>query len=94
MLGCGDSDLVARPVNLISPNPIPNAEIMRTLRQVFDVPFGLPATNGMIEGGAYMLRIETELLIKSRRVIPGACSNPASSSSSLRFLRRSSIWTT
>ena len=59
------------PVNLVSPNPIPNAEMMRTLRQVCSVPFGLPASNWMLEIGAFVLRTETELLIKSRRVIPG-----------------------
>ena len=59
------------PVNLVGPNPIPNAEMMRTLRRVCGVPFGLPATNWMLEVGAFVLRTETELLIKSRRVIPG-----------------------
>jgi uncharacterized protein len=59
------------PVNLVAPNPLPNAEMMRTLRQVCGVPFGLPATDWMLEAGAFVLRTETELLIKSRRVIPG-----------------------
>jgi hypothetical protein len=59
------------PVNLVAPEPIPNAEMMRTLRQVCGVPFGLPASNWMLEVGAFVLRTETELLIKSRRVIPG-----------------------
>jgi uncharacterized protein len=59
------------PFNLVAPNPLPNAEMMRTLRQVCGVPFGLPATNWMLEIGAFVLRTETELLIKSRRVIPG-----------------------
>lgn len=59
------------PVNLVAPNPVPNAEMMRTLRQVCGVPFGLPAANWMLEIGAFVLRTETELLIKSRRVVPG-----------------------
>src|SRR5262249_37032278 len=59
------------PVNLVAPNPIPNVEMMRTLRQVCGVPVGLPATEWMLEIGAFFLRTETELLIKSRRVIPG-----------------------
>lgn len=59
------------PVNLVAPNPIANAEMMRTLRQVCGAPFGLPATDWMLEVGAFVLRTETELLIKSRRVIPG-----------------------
>lgn len=59
------------PINLVAPNPLPNAEMMRTLRQVCHAPFGLPATDWMLEVGAFFLRTETELLIKSRRVIPG-----------------------
>jgi uncharacterized protein (TIGR01777 family) len=59
------------PLNLAAPNPLSNGEMMRTLRQVCGVPFGLPATNWMLEIGAFFLRTETELLIKSRRVIPG-----------------------
>jgi uncharacterized protein (TIGR01777 family) len=63
-------DLVG-PVNLVAPNPVPNGEMMRTLRQVCGAPVGLPATEWMLEIGAFILRTETELLIKSRRVIPG-----------------------
>ena len=59
------------PVNLVAPNPIPNAEMMRILRQACGASFGLPATDWMLEIGAFVLRTETELLIKSRRVIPG-----------------------
>ncbi len=59
------------PVNLTAPNPIPNGEMMRTLRRVCGVPFGLPASDWMLEVGAFLLRTETELLIKSRRVVPG-----------------------
>ena len=57
-------------VNLAAPNPLPNREMMKTLRRICRVPFGLPATNWMIEVGAFLLRTETELIIKSRRVIP------------------------
>jgi NAD dependent epimerase/dehydratase family enzyme len=35
------------------------------------VPFGLPAARWMLEAGAFFLRTETELIIKSRRVVPG-----------------------
>lgn len=58
------------PVNLASPNPLPNAEFMRTLRQAWGARFGLPATQWMLEFGAWALRSETELILKSRRVIP------------------------
>jgi hypothetical protein len=59
------------PVNLASPNPLPNAEFMRTLRKTAGVPFGLPAMRWMLEIGAIFLHTETELILKSRRVVPG-----------------------
>ena len=58
------------PVNLASPNPLRNQEMMKTLRRVCRAPFGLPAARWMLEVGAFFLRTETELIIKSRRVIP------------------------
>ena len=60
----------AGPVNLASPNPLTNAEFMRALRTAWGMPFGLPATKWMLEIGALVLRTETELILKSRRVIP------------------------
>jgi uncharacterized protein (TIGR01777 family) len=63
------------PVNIASPNPIPNKEFMRIFRQAFHKKIGLPATRWMLEIGAFVLRTETELLLKSRRVIPGRLLN-------------------
>ena len=61
-------------VNLAAPNPVPNREMMRILRKVCGRPFGMPATAWMLEAGAFLLRTETELVIKSRRVVPGRLS--------------------
>jgi uncharacterized protein len=58
------------PVNLASPNPLPNRDFMRALRQAWGIPVGLPPTRWMLELGAIFLRTETELILKSRRVIP------------------------
>ncbi len=58
------------PVNICSPNPLPNAEFMRALRAAWGIPAGLPATDWMLEAGAVLLRTETELILKSRRVVP------------------------
>lgn len=44
---------------------------MRDLRQAWNVPVGLPATRWMAGNGAFALRTDTELLLKSRRVVPG-----------------------
>ena len=59
------------PINLAAPNPVTNAEMMAMVRELCGVPFGLPAAAWMLEVGAFLLRTETELIIKSRRVIPG-----------------------
>jgi len=61
---------VTGAVNLASPEPLPNAEFMRTLRQAWGMPLGLPAKAWMLEFGAILLRTETELILKSRRVVP------------------------
>ena len=57
-------------VNVASPHPLPNAEFMRVLRDAFGVSFGLPASRWMLEIGAVFMRTETELILKSRRVVP------------------------
>ncbi|MFI9815844.1 epimerase [Saccharothrix variisporea] len=59
------------PVNLAAPEPLPQREFMRELRAACRVPFGLPATRWMAEVGAWAIRSDTELLLKSRRVVPG-----------------------
>lgn len=59
------------PVNLASPGPLPHRDFMRALRTAWGVPVGLPATRWMAELGAFALRSDTELLLKSRRVVPG-----------------------
>jgi uncharacterized protein (TIGR01777 family) len=66
-----EHDEIAGPVNLASPNPLPNADFMRELRRACGVPIGLPATKLMLEAGALLMRTETELVLKSRRVVPG-----------------------
>jgi len=63
-------DDVEGVVNVASPHPLPNAEFMRVLRDAYGVSFGLPASRWMLEIGAVFLRTETELILKSRRVVP------------------------
>ncbi|HEX9998134.1 MAG TPA: TIGR01777 family oxidoreductase [Abditibacterium sp.] len=58
------------PVNVCSPNPLPNRDFTRELRRVFEVPFGLPAPKIAMEIGAIFLKTEAELALKSRRAIP------------------------
>ncbi len=68
--------LIDRPdiediVNLASPGPVPNAEFMRAIRDAWGARFGLPSPAWLLEIGAVFLRTETELVLKSRRVVPG-----------------------
>lgn len=60
------------PVNLAAPHPLPNREFFAVLRKAAGMPFGLPTTRWMLEIGAWLRKTETELLLKSRRVVPGA----------------------
>ena len=57
-------------INLCSPNPLPNADFMREIRKASGTKIGLPASKWMLEIGAVFMRTETELILKSRRVIP------------------------
>jgi uncharacterized protein len=58
-------------VNVASPNPLPNRQFMRALREAAGVPLGLPSPGWMMEIGAVVMRTESELVLKSRRVVPG-----------------------
>ncbi|WP_406835422.1 epimerase [Streptomyces sp. AHU1] len=64
-------DDIEGAVNLAAPGPLPQRAFMRALRAAWRVPVGLPATRRMAELGAFVLRSDTELLLKSRRVVPG-----------------------
>ena len=66
-----DRDDIDGVVNVASPNPLPNSEFMRLLRHACGMPCGLPAPEWMLEIGAVFMRTETELILKSRRVVPG-----------------------
>jgi NAD dependent epimerase/dehydratase family enzyme len=63
-------DDIAGVVNVAAPGPLPNAEFMRLLRDACGASFGLPARKWMLEVGAVFMRTETELILKSRRVVP------------------------
>jgi uncharacterized protein (TIGR01777 family) len=58
-------------VNLASPNPIPNRDFLHALRDAWGTRIGLPAPRWLLEIGTWLMRTESELVLKSRRVIPG-----------------------
>lgn len=57
-------------VNLCAPEPLPQKEFARVLREALGVKIGLPATAFMVEMGTWLMRTESELVLKSRRVVP------------------------
>lgn len=56
--------------NLAAPEALTNAEMMKRIRERAGVRFGLPASEWMLEVGAFFMRTETELILKSRWVYP------------------------
>lgn len=58
-------------VNLASPNPLPNGDFMEVLREAWGIRFGFPTPAWILEMGTYLMRTESELVLKSRRVVPG-----------------------
>jgi len=64
------TDSLSGPVNLVSPNPLPNRDFQRVLREAWGTRIGLPTAEWMVEIGTFFMRTESELVLKSRRVIP------------------------
>lgn len=58
------------PVNMTAPYPVTNREFMEGLREAVGLPNGIPAPAPLLELGALFLRTETELVLKSRWVVP------------------------
>ena len=58
------------PINLSSPHPSDDRTVMAELRRIVRMPIGLPAFRWMLEPAMWVLRNESELLLKSRWVLP------------------------
>lgn len=56
--------------NCSSPHPVTNREFMAELRKTMNIKFGLPSPKWLLELGAVVIKTETELILKSRWVIP------------------------
>lgn len=65
-----EHESLSGPINISSPNPLPNKEIMRVFREAWGTRIGLPAFEWQLAIGAIFMRTETELILKSRRVVP------------------------
>jgi uncharacterized protein len=57
-------------INASAPNPVDNVSLMRTLRHVLGVKIGIPTPRFLLEVGSALIRSETELVLKSRWVVP------------------------
>lgn len=57
-------------VNLAAPSPLPYSEFMAALRDAAGARLALPAPRALLEIGTFLLRTESELVLKSRRVVP------------------------
>jgi uncharacterized protein (TIGR01777 family) len=66
-----DREDMEGPVNVAAPHPLPNREFMAVLREAWEMPNGLPAPWPLLEIGTFLMRTESELVLKSRRVVPG-----------------------
>ncbi|HSG30460.1 MAG TPA: TIGR01777 family oxidoreductase [Thermodesulfobacteriota bacterium] len=65
-----ENEDISDMINICSPNPLPNSEFMKELRKAWGIRIGLPASKLMIEIGTFFLRTESELVLKSRYVVP------------------------
>lgn len=65
-----DREDLSGPINLSSPNPVPNKDFMRALRDAWGTRIGIGAPAWLLEIAAYFMKTETELILKSRRVTP------------------------
>ena len=64
------NEAITGVINCSSPNPVTNKVFMKTVREKLGMPFGLPSPAWLLEIGAFFIRTETELILKSRWVIP------------------------
>lgn len=57
-------------INVVSPEPVCNADFMQKLRKAVGFPFGIPLNIFLLRIGSFFIRTEAELILKSRNVIP------------------------
>jgi NAD dependent epimerase/dehydratase family enzyme len=57
-------------VNVAAPDAVDSVTVMRSIRRALGVPFGIPLHRWLLEPGAWAIRTETELVLKSRWIEP------------------------
>lgn len=68
-------DDISGVINCAAPHPITNKTFMETFRQIMHRKIGLPSPKWLLEIGAALIGTETELLLKSRWVLPERLEN-------------------
>jgi hypothetical protein len=63
-------DELAGAINLCAPEPLPNRDFMKALQTALGTKIAVPVPRWALEIGTFFLRSETELVLKSRRVVP------------------------
>ncbi len=56
--------------NITAPTPLPNSDFMKAIRQALKIRVGISMPRWLLELGAIITGTETELILKSRRVVP------------------------
>jgi uncharacterized protein (TIGR01777 family) len=65
-----ENDDLSGSINLSVPEPTDNQSLMKSLRQALNVPIGINHPKWLLEFGAKLIGTETELVLKSRNVVP------------------------
>lgn len=65
-----DKNEIHGVVNCTAPDIIPNKTLMQVIRNTYGIGFGLPAPTWLLKIGAKIIGTETELILKSRWVVP------------------------
>lgn len=67
---CIQHESISGVINIAAPCPLINSEMQKELRQSLKIPFGIPQSKLLLEFGARLIKTETELVLKSRYVLP------------------------
>lgn len=65
-----EKDELSGIFNCSSPNPVTNRELMKQFRKAMNIKVGLPSPKWLLDMGTFLIRTETELILKSRWVLP------------------------
>lgn len=64
-----EQEHISGVINCAAPNPVTNQTFMKELRTAVGRSWGLPVPKFLLEVGAIFLRTQTELVLKSRKVV-------------------------